>query len=73
MSQLHVLAQTLLTVLTILENVFTDVNFREQYIHVSHVHMSKKYSIQYDLSYKDSCELCGDVILITAALCHYKM
>ena len=25
------------------------------------------------LNNKDSCELCGDVILITAALRHYKM
>ena len=36
-----------LTVLTILENVFIDVNFRGQYIHVGHVHTSEKRSIHY--------------------------
>ena len=51
--------------LTILENVFTDVNFRGQYIHPK--------NIIFIMSYKDSCELCGDVILITAALRQYKM
>jgi len=51
--------------LTILENVFTDVNFRGQYIHPK--------NIVFIMSYTDSCELCGDVILITAVLRQYKM
>ena len=47
------------TVFTILDNVFTDVNFRGQHIHVGHVHTSEKHRIQYSMSYKDSCELCS--------------